>query len=275
MKTDIFDLNGDKIDEINLPIQFNEEIREDLIRRAVLAVQSTRRHSHGASPEAGKRASAKISRRRKDFKTAYGHGISRVPRKSLWHRGKQFGWVGAFAPGTVGGRRAHPLKSEKILIKKINDNERRKAIRSAISAGKIKVVDSSFESLNKTKSVREALEKLGLKDELKRLNVKIIRAGKGKSRGRKYRIKKGPLIIVSDNCQLLKSAINLQGLDVCVVNFLNAELLAPGGNPGRLAIWSKKSIEKLEKENLFLNKKRDKIKFLKKSSIKKEEGVKE
>jgi len=260
MKIDVLDLNGNKKTEINLPSQFDEEIREDLIRRAVFAIQSTYKKSYGASPEAGKRASAKISRRRREFKGAYGHGISRVPRKSLWHRGRQFGWVAAFAPGMVGGRRAHPPKSEKVLVKKININERRKAIRSAISASKIKVVDSSFESLNKTKTIKQTLEKLGLKDELKRLSDKKIRAGRGKSRGRKYKIKKGPLLVVADDCPLLKSGNNLQGFDVCIVNFLNTELLAPGGIPGRLVIWSKNSIEKLEKENLFLNKDRSILK---------------
>ena len=47
-------------------------------------------------------------------------------------------WVGAFAPGTVGGRRAHPPKSEKIWSKKINKKENAKAIRSAISATLLK-----------------------------------------------------------------------------------------------------------------------------------------
>ena len=42
-------------------------------------------------------------------------------------------WVGAVMPGTVGGRRAHPPKADKIWSQKINTTERRKAIRSAIA----------------------------------------------------------------------------------------------------------------------------------------------
>ena len=36
-------------------------------------------------------------------------------------------WVGAFAPGTVGGRKAHAPNAEKIFDKKINKKENRKA----------------------------------------------------------------------------------------------------------------------------------------------------
>ena len=50
----------------------------------------------------------------------------------MWRRGTQFMWVGALAPGTVGGRKAHPPKASKIWNLKINKKERAKAIRSAL-----------------------------------------------------------------------------------------------------------------------------------------------
>lgn len=270
MKAEILDIEGKKLKSLELPIQFEEEIRPDLIKRAVLAIRSHKRQVYGSLPKAGQRSSAVLSRRRHKFRTSYGHGISRVPRKALWHRGRQFGWVGAFAPGMVGGRRAHPPKSTKIFDQKINTKERRKAIRSALSATIIKelvakrghifkdvpiIIDSKFETLSKTKEVENTLGKIGLKEELERVSVRKIKAGRGKTSGNKYRTKKGPLIVVSSNCQLVKSANNLQGIDICIVNDLNTELLAPGANPGRLTIFTDKALEKLDKEKLFLNEK--------------------
>ena len=268
MKLDILDLANSKVGEMQLPQQFHEEIRPDLILRTVLAIQSHKRKPYAASPLAGKRASAKLSRRRRDYRGSYGFGISRVPRKILSRRGTRMNWVGAFAPGTVGGRKAHPPKAEKVWWKKINERERLKAIRSAISATALKeivvkrghltpknypfILDDKFESLEKTKNVAQILEKLGLSDELARVEEKKIRAGKGKSRGRKYVKKNGPLIVVSKPSRLMKVAINIPGVDVIDVKKLNAELLAPGGKPGRLTLWTASSIETIKKENLFM-----------------------
>ncbi len=114
------------------------------------------------------------------------------------------------------------------------------------------ILDNDFENLDKTKQVIETLEKIGLKEELERSSKKRIRAGKGKMRGRKYVKKKGPLIVVADECKLLKSASNIPGLDIVKVKELNAELLAPGADIGRLTLFTQKAIEQLEKEKLFI-----------------------
>ena len=267
MKLNVLDLAKNKVGEIDLPSQFYEEFRPDLIQRAVSAAQSHRRQNYGASPEAGKRASAKLSRRRRDYKTSYGFGISRVPRKILSRRGTRMNWVGAFAPGTVGGRKAHPPKSIKELSKKINKKENAKAMRSAIAATLLRDVitkrghlvpeefpfalQDKFESLDKTKTVLDSLEKLGFANELSRAEEKSVRAGKGKSRGRKYRKKKGILIIVAKEAKISKAAANIPGIDVAEVKKLSAELLAPGGKPGRLALWTTAALDMLEKEKLF------------------------
>ena len=266
MKADILNLKGEKTKTIDLPDQFNEEIRPDLIKRAVLVIQSNKRQPYGANPRAGKRASATLSRRRRKYRGSYGHGISRVPRKILTRRGTNFFWVGAEAPGTVGGRRAHPPKAEKKWSQKINIKERRMAIRSALSATCVKeivakrghsfksvpiIIDSSFESVKKTKDVLTALTSIGLEKELERSSVKKIRPGKGKNRGRKYVKRKGPLILVADKCELQKAAKNIPGVDISTINSVNAELLAPGADIGRLTIFTDKAIERLAKEKLF------------------------
>ncbi len=266
MKATLYSVEGKKLKTIELPEQFDEEFRPDLIQRAFHAYQANTRQDYGAYPRAGIRQSAVLSRRRRKFKTSYGHGISRVPRKSLWRRGRQFGWVGAFAPNTVGGRRSHPPKAKKILGQKINVKERRRAIRSALAASvqpdvvKMRghqftelpsVVETTMEGLKKTKDVFQLLEKLQLHQELVRAAIKKVRAGKGKNRGRTYVKKKGPLFVVSSPCALLNAAANIPGVDACTFTNLNINLLAPGGMPGRLTIFSEKAIEQMKATKAF------------------------
>ena len=267
MKLNILDTSKNKTGEINLPMQFNEEVRSDLISRAVLSLQSNRRQAYGAKPEAGKRSSSTLSKRRRRYRGSYGHGISRTPRKILSRRGTRMYWVGAFAPNTRGGRRAHPPKAEKNFGKKINKKERRKAIRSGISATIVKdlvknrghiipenfpfILDNKFEGLSKTQEILNALKAIGLEKELERVEKKSIRAGKGKLRGRKYNVKKGPLIVVSKDSTIMKAANNIPGVDVVEVKDLNVEMLAPGESPGRLTLWTAGSIKLLEEKKLF------------------------
>ncbi len=266
MKAILKSATGSQKGTIKLPKQFEEEIRPDLIKRAVLAVQSHRYQPQGTDPEAGKKFSSKISRRRRDYKTAYGYGISRVPRKILSYRGSRFNWQGAAAPNTVGGRQSHPPKAEKIIARKINKKERRKAIRSAMAASVIKdhvlkrghvveeypvVLEDSVEDLKQTKDVLKLFAKLKLEKELERASKKTEKTGNARRRGRKNKKRKGPLFVVSKKCDLFKSASNIPGVDVVDIKSLNAELLAPGCEIGRLTFYTKGAVEKLEKFNLF------------------------
>lgn len=268
MNVPVFDVKGQKVSDLALPTQFGESVRTDVVRRAVLAQQAAARQLYGANPVAGMQVSATLSRRRRDYKSGYGRGQSRVPRKTLWRRGTQFYFVGAEAPGTVGGRRAHAPKSSKIWTEKINRKERRKAIRSAMAASLDAeyvlarghkapenfpfILDNSFESLSKTADVVAALKALNLTAELERCDDRSIRAGKGKMRNRKYKSKKGPLLVVSSPCELTAAARNVPGIDVCSVRSLNAELLAPGSAAGRLTLYTAAAIDALTKEELFM-----------------------
>ena len=268
MKLKLISIDGSEKGSVDLPKVFSEQIRPDIIKRAVSTIEANGRQAYGAKPDAGMRASANLSRRRHAYRGGYGSGISRVPRKIMSSRGTRFNWVAAVAPGTVGGRRAHPPKSEKIFDKKINAKENRLAIRSALSASLNKeivsdhghkvpesypfIVSEEIENISKTKELVAIFEKLGFKDELSRTSVRKIRAGKGKLRGRRYRRKKGPLLVVGDDCALLKSAKNIQGIDIVKIKNINAELLAPGCSIGRLTLFTKGAIEKLEKDKLFM-----------------------
>lgn len=268
MEVVIRDLANKEAGKVRLPVQFDEQFRPDLIKRAVEAIWSHDRQPYGADPRAGKRASANLSKRRRKYRGSYGKGISRVQRKIMTRRGLQFNWTAANVPQSVGGRRAHPPKAEKIWTRKLNDKERLKALRSAIAATMNKelvvgrghavpetypfILSNDFENVQKTKELNAAFAALGFTDELARASVKRVRAGRGKTRGRKYQRAKGPLVVVADECKALKSARNIAGVDVVPVSRLNAKLLAPGCHAGRLTMFTQNAVEKLDKERLFL-----------------------
>jgi large subunit ribosomal protein L4e len=105
------------------------------------------------------------------------------------------------------------------------------------------IVDDSFEELEKTQEVAEVFQNLGAWADVERASRKKIRSGKGKMRGRKYKKKKGPLVVATRS---LTSARNLPGVDVVAVHNLGPEHLAPGTHPGRLVIWTKSAVKALE-----------------------------
>ncbi|MBI4152094.1 50S ribosomal protein L4 [Candidatus Woesearchaeota archaeon] len=267
MKLTTYSLQKQKRPDTELPVQFAEAYRPDLIKRSVHALQSAARQAYGASTEAGYRHSSRISKRRRNYRGCYGFGISRVNRKILSRRGTRMFWVGAFSPQTVGGRRAHPPKQISKMEKLINKKENQKAIRSAMAATLNKdlvaqrghqlpteypfIVESALEQAQKTKDVEEALIKLGFENELERSLIKKVRAGIATMRGRKYKRKKGLLIVTGSDCPLAKAARNLSGIDVVKAQDLNAELLAPGAFPGRATIWTEHALEIVKKEKLF------------------------
>jgi len=248
----VFNLDGKPVEKIKLPPIFETPVRPDVIKRAVLAIQSARFQPKGRDPMAGKRTTAESR--------GVGLGIARIPRiKGPAARG-------AFAPGTVGGRLAHPPTPEKKIVKKIPKKEKRLALYSAIAATASKetvasrghaiegvpqiplVVVDEFEGLKKTKDVEETLIKLGVLADLYRVKESTkVRAGKGKFRGRRMKQAVGPLIVVAEDRGIGEAARNIPGVDVVSVGELNAEVLAPGAHPGRLTIWTKGAIEALNK----------------------------
>ncbi|MBR9702789.1 50S ribosomal protein L4 [Candidatus Woesearchaeota archaeon] len=267
MDVNIINTKNEVTGKIKLPAQFDEPLREDLIKRAVVAIEANQRQRYGAKPEAGKRSSAYVSKRRNSFKTTYGIGQSRTPRKVMSARGTRFNWVGAFAPQTVGGRRSHPAKASKAWTQKINTKERLKAIRSALGATMQKIIvetrghkipdnfpfilSNDVEKLGKTKDVKAFMTTIGLGKELERSAITKIRAGIGKMRGRKTKSKTSALFVTTNDCPLLQTTRNLPGVDAVTVEKLNTQLLAPGTAPGRLTLYTQGAIETLGKKKLY------------------------
>jgi len=260
MKADILSIDGKKVKHIDLPSCFSQLIREDMIAK-VLEVKK-RQQPYSPSLIAGKQhsASGKIVHRRHVWKSGYGRGISRIPRKIMSRKGSQFNWVGAEISSATGGRRAHPPKILSMInTKKINKKELKTALISAISATaneknvskkyerlkdkKIEnlplIVESKFISL-KTKELIASLKKIvgktlfGLA-----LQKKTVRSGKGKLRGRKYKKNAGLLLVTGDNEKLKTNAFE-------VVNIKNLSItdLAKGG-PGRITLYTENAIKEL------------------------------
>ena len=264
----IKNLDGSVSNKIELSSQFNEVYREDLIKRAYLVYLSHNRQPYGTHPDAGKRHSVTLSRKRHDYKSGYGRAMSRIPRKTLLRRGSQFYWYGAKTNSAVGGMRAHPPKAEKIWSEKINVKERRKALRSAIASTlnidlvKLRnhllpsdfpfgVVDDIV-SIAKTNELRNSLITLGFADDLERATKKKVRAGMGKNRGRRYKTKTSLLIVVKDHSSsVYEAAYNLPGVEVVPVTDLNVSLLSPGNHGIRLVLWTVGALKTLKESNLF------------------------
>jgi len=248
----IFDLQGKPVPKtkVQVPAVFRTPLRPDVIKRAVVTLQSHRYQPQGRDPLAGKRRSVEA--------LGAGHGIARVPRL------KGGGQQAAFAVGIVKGRQAFPPVAQKKIAKKIPKKEMHLAIRSALAATGIKeqvakrghmvdmikdfplVVTDDIQTLKKTSQVEDAFLKLGIWPDIIRVKESLKeRAGKGKSRGRRTKHAVGPLLVVAEKGSIQQAARNLLGVDITVVNDLNVELLAPGTHPGRLTVWSKSAFEKL------------------------------
>ncbi|WP_420709517.1 50S ribosomal protein L4 [Candidatus Methanoliparum sp. LAM-1] len=251
MNINILSIDGSIKETVDLPDIFNEPYRPDLIKKAVLSLQSRRYQPHGVKPYAGYDTSAES--------WGVGRGVSRIPRIKNGRRA-------ARSPGAVGGRRAHPPKVDKIFEEKMNKKEMKKALKSAIAAtanidlvvsrghriGDLAlplVIERKIEEIDKTKHLEDVLKKIGVYTDIERAKDIKIRSGRGKMRGRRYKGKKSILFVVKEDKGLGYAARNLVGADFSTVNGLNVELLAPGTDAGRLVVWSEAAISSLKERS--------------------------
>ena len=255
-KIPVLGLNGKTKEEIEPPSIFETPLRFDLIRRAIKVAQSVRKQPQGRDPMAGKRTSAE------NWQTGY--AVARVPRSK--GSGYPKARNAAFVPQAVGGHLAFPPTTAKNLDIKINKKEKKLALHSAIAAtGKIEIVkkrghkidnvksfplviDDKIQTIKKTQKIKEVLVSIGLWDDILRTKEAVkVKAGKGKLRGRKYKRKVGPLIVIKEDFGIAKASRNISGLNVINVKKLSVENLAPGSMPGRLVLWTQSAFNALVK----------------------------
>lgn len=252
MKTKIIGKTG----EIELPGFFSERIREDIAQKFFEAEK--RMQPYGPNPEAGKHhsASGNLSHSRRLWKTAYGKGISRVPRKIMWRRGDHFYWIGAEISSSRGGRAAHPPKVEKFMKeRKTNKKEKVIALQSAISStSNLPLLQKRYETLSsvkltlplvissdslkiKTKDFFKFLEKNLGEAFAVALKKRSVRAGRGKMRNRKYKENAGLLLVIGKD-----EKAKYQGIDVRKLEELEISDLWP---LGRLTVYTEQAIKEL------------------------------
>lgn len=253
----LYSQEGSSTGKIELPKIFTEEVREDLIRRAVLSEESEKLQPKGVFPRAGLQTTARYVGRKEAYHSLKNRGGAKLPRE-LYPKGR-IGRV-RVVPWAVKGRRAHPPKVEKVLVERINKREKKKALISAIAATANKeivgkkhilpksdipiILDDSCSSLSKTKDVLKLFEKLELTKDIERAATKRKR-----NNGRKGGVKspKSILLISDKDSKLLKAARNLPGVTVATLDSLKVSDIAPGGVPGRLTVWTKSAVENLSK----------------------------
>ncbi len=255
MKGTLYDINGKKKKEIEMPECFSQKVRKDIVAKYFEVDKFTQPYT--PDKKAGKKhsASGTISHKRHDWKGHYGKGISRIPRKTMNRRGTQFFWVGAEISSTRGGRRAHPPKGIG-KERKINKKEMKIAFDSgfAATANKDWILER-YETLDKfdvkVPAVIEVKDNMKVKKIIAMLkeifgdNIslimksKTVRPGKGKRRGRKYKSNAGVLLIKSEN-----EKIKMKGIDIKDVGDITISDLCP---LGRLAVYTEKALEELKK----------------------------
>jgi large subunit ribosomal protein L4e len=242
MNATVRDLDGSEAGEIDLPAAFETVVRPDLIRRAVSVAQANRKQPYGSDPLAGMRTPAESP--------GSGRGMAHVPRVNGQARR---------VPQAVKGRRAHPPKAEKEQGKGLNRKERTLATKAALAATADDeavrerghqfdddvdlplVVSDDFEEVNRTQEVVDVLEALGVHADVERAeDGRTRRAGRGTTRGRTYREPTSLLFVTSGEPS--RGARNLAGADVTTGSEVNVEDLAPGGDPGRLTIFTESAL---------------------------------
>ncbi|MEM0366035.1 MAG: 50S ribosomal protein L4 [Acidilobaceae archaeon] len=244
----IYSSSGDKVSSIELPEIFRFPIRADIIRRVFISELTMRLQPKGRDPLAGKRTTAES--------LGIGYGIARVPRVKGSRRA-------AFIGSAKGGMATFPPRVEARIRERVNRKEKIIGIISALSATTMidmvtkrghrfkceslpVIVESSvLESITKTRQAVELLEKLGLYSDIERAQENTRwRAGKGKSRGRRYKEPKSILFIVEDHeSPFAKAVRNLPGVDVVTPSIVSVIHLAPGGVPGRLTLLTVGAID--------------------------------
>ena len=254
MKTQTLSLTGAKQDEIELPPVFSTPVNKDLIHRAYVNLDSHHYQRQGRHPTAGQDVVAMSN----DPPT--GHGAARVAR--IRGGGPRRGQAAAVAM-TRGGRQAHPPTSEKVVYKKLNKQEKRLALCSAIAATASKelvstrghvidgissfpiVVSDDVEKISKAKEIAKVFDALKLSADIERLEKRKARSGRSVIRGRKTKIGKSILFVTKDAKNLQKACGSFSGVDVTTVNDLSVLDLAPGSSLIRLTVYTKSAINEI------------------------------
>merc|ERR1712193_544262 len=190
------------VGEVRMPHVFLAPVRNDIVSFVHDQLNRNRIQAHGVDKKAGMKHSAES--------WGTGRAVARIPRVSGsgTHRSGQ----AAFGNMCRKGRMAHPLQTWRRWHRKVNLNQRRHALASAVAATACAplvmarghrvmevqqvplVLDDTVGQISKTKEAIALLKALGLWADVKRVMVnKGLRAGHGKMRNRRHKVRRGPL----------------------------------------------------------------------------------
>jgi large subunit ribosomal protein L4e len=251
------------VKQVELPAVFLAPIRPDIVQFVHTSMNKNKRQPYavfsneaqGYNDQAGMQTAAES--------WGTGRAVARIPRVpgGGTHRAGQ----AAFGNMCRGGRMFNPTKTWRKWHRKINVNQRRYAVCSALAASALPslvmarghkidnvpecplVVDSGIESCDKTKKAMSILAAIGASDDVEKSKAsRQIRSGKGKMRNRRYVQRRGPLVVYGDDNGIRKAFRNISGVELCDVSSLNLLQLAPGGHLGRFVVFTENAISKLD-----------------------------
>nr|WP_272689924.1 50S ribosomal protein L4 [Providencia sp. PROV020] len=241
-----------------MPAVFRAPIRPDIVNFVHTNMRKNKRQPYAVSELAGHQTSAES--------WGTGRAVARIPRVrgGGTHRSGQ----GAFGNMCRGGRMFAPTKTWRRWHRRINVNQKRYAICSALAASALPalvmakghrieeipevpiVVDDKVEGYKKTKEAVLLLKKLKAWNDIKKVYAsQRMRAGKGKMRNRRRIQRKGPCIIFNEDNGVTRAFRNIPGVTLQSVSRLDLLKLAPGGHIGRFCIWTEGAFRKLD--NLY------------------------
>nr|XP_031842969.1 60S ribosomal protein L4 [Nomia melanderi] len=249
------DKNESSGETISLPAVFKAPVRPDIVNFVHQQVSKNSRQPYCVSKEAGHQTSAES--------WGTGRAVARIPRVrgGGTHRSGQ----GAFGNMCRGGRMFAPTKPWRRWHRKINVNQKRYALVSAIAASGVPalvqskghmiqevpefplVVSDKIQEYNKTKQAVIFLRRMKAWNDIQKVyKSQRFRAGKGKMRNRRRIQRRGPLIVYGEDKGIRKAFRNIPGVDLMNINKVNLLKLAPGGHVGRFVIWTKSAFDKLD-----------------------------
>ncbi|ORX34018.1 putative 60S ribosomal protein L4 [Kockovaella imperatae] len=251
----VWSAEGDSSGSLPLPAVFTAPIRLDVVQQVHKSMAKNRRQPYAVAENAGHQTSAES--------WGTGRAVARIPR--VGGGGTQRSGQAAFGNMCRGGRMFAPTKTWRKWHVKINQNQKRYAVASAVAASALPslvlarghrieqvqevplVVSSSVQGINKTKAAVELLKTLAAYPDITKVsNSRKTRAGKGKMRNRRYRQRRGPLVVYDKDEGIVRAVKNIPGVETCPVDALNLLQLAPGGHVGRFVIWTEGAVKALD-----------------------------
>jgi len=240
---------------VPLPAVFKAPIRPDIVNFVHQNISKNARQPYAVNVDAGHQTSAES--------WGTGRAVARIPRVrgGGTHRSGQ----GAFGNMCRGGRMFAPTKTWRNWHRRVNTNQKRYAIVSALAASSVPalvmskghliqetsevplVVTDNIQTYDKTKQAVTFLRRLKIWNDIQKVyKSRRNRAGVGKMRNRRRVQRRGPLIVYNQDQGLTKAFRNIPGVETINVNRLNLLKLAPGGHVGRFIVWTESAIKQLD-----------------------------